>query len=408
MSHEAYADTRPDAASEGMGEAAPVSKAPLLALAGAAFGIGTTEFVIMGLLPDIAANLHVGLPAAGLLVSGYALGVAFGGPVLAALMLKVPARATLIGLMGLFVAGNLGCAVAPTHGWLMLARIVTAFSHAAFFGTGAVVAARLAAPGRSAQAIALMISGLTIANIVGVPLGTFIGQSAGWRTTFLAVAGIGILALLGMARILPSIETTRDLGAEIRVLKAPQVWLTLAVSTLAAVSMFSFFTYVAPILTQVAGVAEAHVGFVLLAAGVGLTAGNYLGAWLADWRAGTSLVAVLVGVALTLVVFSALGRTPWAATAIVTLWGVFAFAVCAITQAMAVEAARTAPNLASTLNISAFNFGNAIGAGLSAAALSAGLGLPAVPLLAAGVAALAATTAAISASTARDRSCSDR
>lgn len=375
-----------------MAEAAPFSRAPLLALAVAAFGIGTTEFVIMGLLPDVAADLRVGLPAAGLLVSGYALGVAFGGPLLAMLLLRVPARATLVGLMALFVAGNLGCALAPTYGLLMSARVVTALCHAAFFGTGAVMAARLAPPGRSAQAIALMISGLTIANVVGVPLGTFIGQAAGWRTTFLVVAGIGAVALLGLVRFLPSIETAGDLGAEIHALKAPPVWLTLAVSTLA------FFTYVTPILTHVAGVAEAYVGFVLLAVGIGLTAGNYLGARLADWRAGPSLVVVLVGVALALAAFAGFGRTSWIASMIVTLWGIFAFAVCAITQAMVVTAAREAPNLASTLNISAFNLGNALGASLSAAALSAGLGLNTIPLLAAAMAVLAAVASLVSAS----------
>lgn len=387
-----------------MAEAAPFPRAPLVALAVAAFGIGTTEFVIMGLLPDVAADLRVGLPAVGLLVSGYALGVAFGGPLLAILLLRVPARATLVGLMGLFVAGNLSCALAPTYGLLMSARIVTALCHAAFFGTGAVMAARLAPPDRSARAIALMISGLTIANVVGVPLGTFIGQAAGWRTTFLVVASIGAVALLGLVRFLPSIETSRDLGAEIHALKAPPVWLTLAVSTLASTSMFTFFTYVTPILTRATGVAKTHVGFVLLAVGVGLTAGNYLGARLADWRAGPSLVSVLVGVALVLAAFAGFGRTPWIASMIVTLWGIFAFAVCAITQAMVVAAAREAPNLASTLNISAFNLGNALGAGLSAAALSAGVGLDAIPLLAAAVAMLAAVAALFSTSVAPFRS----
>lgn len=376
-----------------MAEAGLSSKAPLIALAIAAFGIGTTEFVIMGLLPEVAADLGVGLPAAGLLVSGYALGVAFGGPVLAAVLARVPARAALIGLIGLFIAGNVFCAIAPTYTLLMLARILTALCHAAFFGTGAVVATRLAPPGRKAQAIALMISGLTIANVIGVPLGTFIGQAAGWRLTFLTVAGIGLIALLGVVRLLPRIEVKRDLMAEVRVLKAPSVWLTLTVSIIASTSMFGFFTYVTPVLTTLGGVATRNVGYVLLAMGVGLTAGNYLGARLADWRARPSLVAILIGVAVVLLVFAALGRTPWAATAIATLWGILAFAVCAITQAMVVEAASAAPNLASTLNISAFNLGNAIGASISAAALSAGLGLKAIPLLAAAVAIAGAASA---------------
>lgn len=384
-----------------MAEGSYSTTAPLIALAVAAFGIGTTEFVIMGLLPQVAADLRVDLPAAGLLVSGYALGVAFGGPVLAALLARAPARVALIGLIGLFIIGNLGCAIAPNYTLLMLARIITALCHAAFFGTGTVVAARLAAPGRSAQAIALMISGLTIANVIGVPLGTFIGQALDWRVTFLAVAAIGIIALLGMVRLLPQVTVTRDLRAEMRVLATPAVWLTLVVSTLASTSMFAFFTYITPILTDIGGVAEGKVAYVLLAAGIGLTAGNYLGARLADWRAGASLVGVLAGVVAILLAFAALGGTPLAATALVTLWGVLAFAVCAITQAMVVEAAHAAPSLASTLNISAFNLGNAIGAGLSAAALSAGLGLPTIPVLAAVVAMLAAGAAAICTAVAR-------
>ncbi|MDQ1199155.1 putative MFS family arabinose efflux permease [Rhizobium sp. SORGH_AS 787] len=164
-----------------------------------------------------------------------------------------------------------------------------------------------------------MISGLTIANVVGVPLGTFICQAAGWRTAFLVVAGIGTLTLLGLVRFLSSIETARDLGAKIRVLKAPAVWLTLTVSTLASTSMFAFFTFVTPILTHVAGVTEAHVGFVLLAVGIGLTAGNFLGARLADWRAGPSLIAVLIGVAIVMATFAGFGRTFWSALAVVTL-----------------------------------------------------------------------------------------
>lgn len=369
------------------------TRAPLIALAIAAFGIGTTEFVILGLLPQVAHDLGVGLPAAGLLVSGYALGVAFGGPILAAAMLRMPARQTILALTALFIVGNLFCALAPTYGMLMAARIVTAFTHAAFFGTGAVVAARLAPPGHSARAIALMISGLTIANVVGVPVGIFIGQLAGWRVTFLAVAAIGLIAFAGLWHLLPPVEIQRNLSKEIRALKSPTVCLTLIVSVLASASMFAFFTYITPILTQVAAVEPDQVSFVLLAIGAGLTLGNYVGATLADWRAGPSLVAMILGVVAVLTVFSEVARTPQSAIPLATLWGVLAFAICAMTQAIVVEAAGSSPNLASTLNISAFNFGNAVGAGLSAAALSYGMGLTNIPLIAAGVALVAALLA---------------
>lgn len=365
-------------------------RAPLFALALAAFGIGTTEFVIMGLLPEVAGDLGVGLPAAGLLVSGYALGVATGGPLLTLLMARVAARPALLGLVGLFILGNLGCALAPNYDLLMLARIVTAFCHAAFFGLGAVIAARLASAGRRAQAIALMVSGLTLANVLGVPLGTFVGQMAGWRVAFFGVALIGAVALATLAFSLPSIAVDRNPRAEIQALKTPEVFTTLAVSVIVSTSMFGFFTYVAPILTELAGVATRHVGPVLLLVGLGLTAGNFLGARLADWYAGPALIGVLVAAAAVLLMLAGVDGAPVLATALLTLWGVFAFAVCAITQAMVVDKAAAAPNLASTLNISAFNLGNAIGAGLSAALLSFGVGLPAVPAVAAVVALLAA------------------
>lgn len=364
------------------------ARKPLLALALAAFGIGTTEFVIMGLLPDVAADLAVTIPAAGVLVSGYALGVAFGGPFLAVLLARVPGRRALLLLMGLFVVGNIGCAIAPGYGWLMAARVLTAFCHAAFFGIGAVIAAGLAPPGKRAQAIALMIGGLTVATVLGVPLGTLIGQAAGWRATFWAVALIGLIACAGLALWLPESESgPRDIRAELRSLRSPPVWMTLLISVIASTSMFTFFTYITPILTDVSAVARENVSWVLLACGIGLTLGNFLGAKLADWRALPSLTSILFVVAIVLFGFTRIGPEPVLATVAVVLWGIAAFSVCAVLQAEVVEQARAAPNLASTLNISAFNLGNAIGAGLGAFALSRGLSLAAIPVLA-GIAAV--------------------
>jgi DHA1 family inner membrane transport protein len=373
-----------------MGNAA---RKPLLALALAAFGIGTTEFVVMGLLPDVATNLGVSIPAAGLLVSGYALGVALGGPLLAVALARAQGKPALICLMALFIAGNVGCALAPAYGWLMAARVLTAFCHAAFFGIGAVIAADLAAPDKRAQAIAMMISGLTLANVLGVPLGTMIGQVAGWRATFWVVAAIGIAALATLAAWLPS-ETKREarnLRREWATLLQPSVLRTLAISVIASISMFIFFTYITPILTQVSGVRASNVGWVLLACGIGLTGGNVVGARLADWRALPSLGGILALTTSALLVFAWAGRHPLPATVLMVLWGAVAFAVCAILQAEIVYRARVAPNLASTLNISAFNLGNAIGAALGGLALERGIALDKLPLLAAGAAFVALT-----------------
>lgn len=366
------------------------SAKPLAALALAAFGIGTTEFVIMGLLPDVARDLGTTIPAAGLLVSGYALGVAFGGPSLAVALARLPARRALLALMALFVIGNIGCALAPGYSWLMVARIVTAFCHAAFFGIGAVIAAALAPPDRRARAVATMISGLTIAIVLGVPLGTMIGQASGWRTTFLAVATIGLVALAALARWVPEIDgERRDLRVEMRVLARPAVLVTLAISVVASTGMFAFFTYITPILTDIAHVPAARVSWVLLACGIGLTMGNAIGARLADWRALPSLIGILTATGLLLVGMQWTLVTPLSATVSVTAWGIVAFAVCAVLQAEILARSSDAPNLASTLNISAFNLGNAIGAGLGAAAISGDMGLSGIPSLAAGFALLA-------------------
>jgi MFS transporter, DHA1 family, inner membrane transport protein len=228
---------------------------PLLALAVAAFGIGTTEFVIMGLLPDVARDLSVSIPAAGMLVSAYALGVTIGAPIVAIAVANMPRKKALMSLIGVFIVGNLLCAIAPGYAVLMAARIVTAFCHGAFFGIGSVVAAGLVAPNRRAQAIALMFTGLTLANVLGVPLGTALGQAVGWRATFWAVTGIGVLAAGALAVCLPAkIEMQKaSLVREFSVLKNPQVLMVLGISVLASASLFSTFTYITPILEDVTG-----------------------------------------------------------------------------------------------------------------------------------------------------------
>ena len=264
----------------------------LLALAVAAFGIGTTEFVIMGLLPDVARDLAVSIPHAGLLITGYALGVVFGAPILAIGTANMPRKATLLGMTLMFILGNILCALAPNYATLMAARVVTALCHGAFFGIGSVVAAGLVAPNKRAQAIAMMFTGLTLANVLGVPLGTALGQYAGWRSTFWAVSVIGVIAALAQWLWLPKhIPMDKaNLASEFKVLGKVNVLLALGMSVLASTSLFSVFTYIAPILQDITGVSPHGVTVMLLLFGVGLTGGSMLGGRLADSRLLPSLV----------------------------------------------------------------------------------------------------------------------
>ncbi len=257
---------------------------PLLALAISAFAIGTTEFVIMGLLPEVAHDLAVSIPSAGLLVSGYALGVAVGAPLLAVLTSKMPRKLALQLLMGVFIVGNTLCAIASSYSVLMIARVVTSFAHGSFFGIGAVVAASLVPAEKRASAIALMFTGLTLANVLGVPFGTFIGQQFGWRAAFWIVSALGVLSLAGVTALVPNRHDAGPLGLghEVRVLKDPQVWTALAMTVLGFGGVFVVFTYIAPILEQVSGFSPRGVTLILVLFGVGLTIGNTVGGKLAD------------------------------------------------------------------------------------------------------------------------------
>ncbi|AOJ03638.1 arabinose transporter permease [Burkholderia mayonis] len=360
---------------------------PLLALAISAFAIGTTEFVIMGLLPDVARDLAVTLPSAGLLVSGYALGVAAGAPLLAVLTSKMPRKAALQLLMSIFIAGNVLCAVAQGYGMLMIARVVTSFAHGSFFGIGAVVAASLVPVDKRASAIALMFTGLTLANVLGVPFGTFVGQMFGWRATFWIVAALGVASFAGIAALVPNRRDAAGaaLGRELRVLKEPQVWLALTMTVLGFGGVFVVFTYIAPILEDVAGFSPHSVSFVLVLFGAGLTVGNTIGGKLADRALMPSLIAILIALIVVMAVFAKTSHLPVAAAVTVFVWGIAAFATVPPLQARVVEKAAHAPNLASTLNIGAFNVGNAGGAWLGGVALSHGMPLDALPWLAAAV-----------------------
>ena len=377
---------------------------PLLALAAAAFGIGTTEFVIMGLLPDVALDLGVSTPAAGMLVSGYAIGVVIGAPVLAVLTARLPRKPALIGLMTLFILGNALCALAPTYGLLMTARVVTAFCHAAFFGIGAVVAADLVPREKRAQAMALMFTGLTFANVLGVPLGTALGQAAGWRATFWVVTLIGMLAVTALAAWLPSrlpLQKGGSLVSEFRSLAKPPVQLALLISTLGSISLFTVFTYIAYILRDVTGFSAASTSWVLLLFGLGITVGGLVGGRLADWRLLPALGGLFALLAVVLTAFSWTSHFQGATLVTIFIWGALSFATVPATQMRVIDQAHRAPNLASTLNQGAFNLGNAVGAWVGGSMIAAGLPLTALPLVGAGVALLA--LGAVAASMALDR-----
>ncbi|MEX5567942.1 MFS transporter [Pseudomonas syringae] len=363
----------------------------LLILALSAFAIGTTEFVIMGLLPDVAADLGVSIPGAGWLVTGYALGVAVGAPFMAMATAKLPRKAALFTLMGIFIIGNLLCALASDYNVLMFARVVTALCHGAFFGIGSVVAAGLVPANRRASAVALMFTGLTLANVLGVPLGTALGQYAGWRSTFWAVTVIGVIALIGLIRFLPTNrnEEKLDMRAELGALRGAGIWLSLTMTALFSASMFTLFTYIAPLLGEVTGVSPNGVTWTLLLIGLGLTAGNVIGGKMADRRLSSTLIGVFVSMAVISTVLS------WTSTALIPaeitlfLWAVAAFAAVPALQINVVTFGKAAPNLVSTLNIGAFNVGNALGAWVGGSVIAHGLGLTSVPLAAAILAVLA-------------------
>src|SRR5712675_3728322 len=377
---------------------ASASRLPLLALALASFGIGTTGFVIMGLLPEVAGDLGVTIPHAGLLVTGYASSVAFGSPFLAVATATMDRRKALLLLIGIFILGNLLCALAPNYALLMAARIVTALCHGAFFGLGAVVAATLVPEQKKAQAIAMMFAGLTLANVLGVPFGTALGEAVGWRSTFWAVVAIGFAAAFALYAWLP-----RDIPAprmqfihEARSLGSTQVILAMLISVVVSASLFSVFTYITPILENVTLISPHEVTLMLLLFGIGLTAGNFIGGWLGDWKLMPSVIGILALLipVLGLVTLTTASLVPAAAT--VFCWGLLAFALISPLQMRVVNEAAQAPNLASTLNQGAFNLGNAAGAWIGGLALTDGLAYRELPWIGVALAAVAFTLSFLS------------
>ncbi|MDC2954300.1 MFS transporter [Streptomyces gilvifuscus] len=348
----------------------------LLALAIGAFGIGTTEFVIMGVLPEVAGDFGVSIPTAGLLVSGYALGVVLGAPLLTVLGTRVSRKKMLMFLMGLFVVGNTLSALAPSFGVMLAGRVVASLAHGAFFGIGSVVAAGLVAPEKKASAISLMFTGLTVANVVGVPLGTYIGQAAGWRVTFAAVAVLGIAGLLGVARLVP--ETGRPESATVRTefaaFRNAQVWIAMAMTVLGFGGVFAAVTYITPMMTEVAGYSAGAVTWLLVLFGAGMFLGNLVGGRFADRALMPMLFTALGALSLTLLVFTATAHDKVLAAITLTLVGALGFATVPPLQKWVLDQASAAPTLASAANIGAFNLGNALAAWLGGVVISAGFG----------------------------------
>ncbi|MFT4129403.1 MFS transporter [Labrys sp. (in: a-proteobacteria)] len=355
---------------------------PLLALAIGAFGIGTTEFTPMGLLPVIADGVGVTIPTAGMLVSAYAIGVMLGAPIMTLAFSRFGKRAALMLLMGIFTVGNILSALAPGYATLLLARLVTSLNHGAFFGLGAVVAASVVPKEKQASAVATMFMGLTIANIGGVPAATWIGQQIGWRMAFAGTAVLGLLAIASLWLALPKGEPGKvpNVKRELGVLIRPAVLLAMATTVMGAGAMFTLYTYVAPVLADLTGASDTFVTLALVLIGVGFTLGNGLGGRLADWSLDGATKIFLAALALIMVLLPLVLTSHVGAAIGLLAWGAATFAIVPPVQMRVMQAAAEAPGLASSINVGAFNLGNAVGAAVGGGVISLGWGYAAVPV----------------------------
>ncbi|MBD8871912.1 MFS transporter [Rhodanobacter sp. DHB23] len=352
----------------------------LLSLAVGAFAIGTTEFTPMGLLPVIADGVHVSIPRAGMLVSAYAVGVMLGAPVMTLLFSRFGKRAALMSLMLVFTLGNLLSAFAPSYATLLLSRLITSLNHGAFFGIGAVVAASVVPREKQASAIAAMFMGLTVANVGGVPAATWVGQQVGWRLAFGGTALLGLLTIASLWLVLPKGEpgTRPDVRRELAVLTRPEVLLAMGTTVLGAGAMFALYTYVAPVLAAITHASPGFVAFALVLIGIGFTLGNSLGGRLADWSLDGAAKLILASLAFIMLVLPLVLTTHVGAAIGLVVWGAASFGIVPPVQMRVMQAAEQAPGLASSVNIGAFNLGNAVGAALGGAVISQGLGYSAV------------------------------
>ena len=358
---------------------------PLIALFLAAFAFGTAEFVIAGVLPDVALGLGVSIPVAGYLVTGYAIGIAVGGPLLAVATKKLSRKTLIILLGGIFTLGQVLCALAPNFELLLAARVLVSVVHGTYFGIAAIVAVNLVPADKRGFAVALILSGLTVSNILGVPGGTAIGNALGWRTTFWAVGALGLFSTAAIAVFLPArageAATSGSFLHEFRTLGRQQIVTSLAIAILTMIGQYSLFTYIAPLLLQVTGIDTATLPWMLLLYGVGSTIGVFIGGRLADWKRMPTLIGILASQALAFTIVYLVSPNPWIMSVAVLFWGGVNFAFGSPLQSRILAWAADAPNLASALIPSCFNIGIAIGAVLGATLLEAGFGYRNLPLI---------------------------
>lgn len=352
----------------------------LLSLSIGAFAIGVTEFAPMGLLPAIAHGLGISVPKAGGLISAYAFGVMGGAPIVTLMLARYPRKYALVSLMAVYIVGNVASVASSTYGLLMAARVLTSMAHGAFFGLGAVEAASLVPRERRARAVAAMFMGLTVANIFGVPAATWLGDAFGWRLAFLVTAGLGIVALASLAMALPLAEAgpRPDVGQELRVLLRHDVLMALGLTVIGAGAMFELYTYIAPMLENITHASPVLVTVALMLIGVGFSVGNIAGGRAADRSVDGTLLVCFPLLGLIMVAFPWAAQTPAGALIGILLWGTASFAIVPALQTRTMQAAHDAPGLASSVNIGAFNLGNAVGAALGGFILSIGYGYPAV------------------------------
>ncbi|ROR24737.1 DHA1 family inner membrane transport protein [Comamonas sp. BIGb0124] len=368
------------------------------ALAIGAFGIGTTEFVIAGLLPQVAAEFSVTIPQAGHMATAYALGVFFGAPLLIVMGGQVPRKQMMVGLMLLFIVGNLLTAIAPNYALALAGRVVTSLTHGAFIGIGSILAAELVAPNKRVSAIAFMFSGMALATLIGVPAGTWLSQFISWRATFYAITAIGVFALLAVVWWIPATKGGEDahVRQELAAFKNSRVLLAMGITILGPASFFTSITYIAPMMTELAGFSEGAIVWLMMAFGIGLFLGNALGGRYADRALMPLLYITLLAQALVLFVFAFAAHNQWLSILCIVLMSGFGFATVSPIQKLVLDKAKAAgaPTLAAAVNIGLFNLGNAIGAWVGGGVIDAGLGLEA-PNWAGGLLSLGALALAI-------------
>jgi len=355
---------------------------PLLALAIGAFAIGTTEFSPMGFLPQIAENLNISIPTAGMLITAYALGVMIGAPFMTLWFGRFPRRKALILAMIIFTIGNILAAIGPNYWGLMAARILTSLNHGVFFGIGSIVATSVVPKDKQASAVATMFMGLTIANIGGVPLATWVGQNIGWRMSFAAIALLGVITMLSLWKALPEDKASQrpDVKAELKVLTRLPVVLALLTTVMSAGAMFTLYTYIAPSLQNITHASPMFITLMLVLIGIGFSIGNHLGGKFADLSLTKTLTSFLLLLMVSMLLFPILAQTQIGAALALIVWGAAAFAVVPPLQMRVMSVAHEAPGLASSVNIGAFNLGNALGATAGGAVLSMGMSYAAVSI----------------------------